>query len=366
MKKVFAFCSMLFILLMISAQVVYAEEETKRHGLVEGLLKQVDSTVKDTTKSVGKVVESTVEGTQKTVEETVSVTKDIVRTVVEPTTEKPISSVVNKTVEHVGKTVENVTPVVENTTATVTVVTKKVEEVVEELPEIPVVKEVVKEVGSVVHGTGQSVTDTVDKTVNDTVKVVKNLPPSEAKKPVQKPIEKPIDTSVPEKERIEPERHSKVEDQTMTDNSIVPLEGKSPTQEPTDVSEEKTDVAFVVKEQTVEFNVARKREASIKTLTAEKAEGNPTQPVIPKRPQPMSYDHLAAITTSMTSISSQSVVTSGVADYVMDVESWIMFNQPLEGRQWIHSSKIMRNQWTHAPPGQPPKQTPFLQVNQNN
>ena len=193
-------CLAIVMLFTVSPYIVQAEEiPIESSGLIGGILNQVDSTVKETTKSLSTLVDSTVNGTYKTVEDTFSFTKDVLETVAEPTQKKPISSIVNQTVELVADTVENVKPVVENTTNTVDTVTTEVVDVVEVLPDIPVVREVLEEVDSLFNGTIQ--------TVSHAVETVKELP---AQVKIEEPsqltsTEKPAKPVTPVKEDIQRE-----------------------------------------------------------------------------------------------------------------------------------------------------------------
>ena len=370
----------------MSPYIVQAEEITiESSGLIGGILNQVDSTVKETTKSLSTLVDSTVNGTHKTVEDTFSFTKDVVETVVEPTQEKPISSIVNQTVELVGDTVENVKPVVENTTNTVNTVTTEVVEIVEVLPDIPVVKGVLEEVGSLLNGTTQTVSHTVE-----TVETVIELPAQEKKEESSQPTstEKNAKPVTPVKEEIERETPSYVEVEYPVNDNINDQSLEITQQTEKVVIEIEEEIIIAIEEnseleldsnerqssldETPNNLVSEKKPSINKAFTHKKADVKKQKeqvyeesPVIPINTKPLQHNNQTFMATGTTPIFTPSMTSGGIGDYAMGIVNWVNTEFSLEGRLWIHSSETMRNQWTHAPPGKPPQQTPFLQAYKN-
>ncbi|MBD7984867.1 hypothetical protein H9649_09750 [Sporosarcina sp. Sa2YVA2] len=424
MKRIVITITALCCLLLVSTKTVQAEENGKqRRGLLGGLLQQVESTVNETVNAVGDVVGSVVEGVDKTVEDTVSLTKETVETLTDLEEKKPVSKIVDKTVKHVGKTVENVEPVLKNTTKTVDTVTSEVIGVTEELPELPVVTPVVDEVGKVVDKTAQTVTGTVDKTVDKTVETVNELPVvvEEVTKPVKElpvVVEEIVKPIKPERnpeisEVIEPSKPEAIqkpavsktpervnEKNEFTDNAEVdsalqavdttvsePVEQTKPevTESATDITLQPTAQPETFEQETKPFaeeaiaEIPNKSKSQTKTVNGEiktietldktmkqATPVKPESPAIPPNKQSLWNSNPVTITTATTSVSSVSVAHTGVADFFNGIVNWLDMQVLLEGRQWILLSEIMRNQWTHAPPGQPPQLTPFLQISIQN
>lgn len=367
----------------MSPYIVQAEEITRESsGLIGGILNQVDSTVKETTKSLGTLVDSTVNGTYKTVEDTFSFTKDVVETVLEPTQEKPISSIVNQTVELVGDTVENVKPVVENTTNTVNTVTTEVVDVVEVLPDIPVVKEVLEEVGLLLNGTTQTVSHTVETVIELPAQVKKeesSQPTSTEKnaKPVT-PVKEEIERETPSYVEVEYPVNDNINDQSLeitqqTEKVVIAIEEEIiiAIEENSELELDSNERQSLLDE-TPNNLVSEKNPPINKAFTKKKSDVKKQKeqvyqepPVIPIHPKPMQHNNQTFIATGTTPIFTPSLTPGGIGDYAMGIVNWVNMEFSLEGRLWIHSSEIMRNQWTHAPPGKPPQQTPFSQVYQN-
>lgn len=430
MKRIFLTVTVLFCLLMVSADVVHAEEDgKKRRGLLSGLLEQVGSTVDETLNAVGGIVGSAVEGVDKTVDDTVSFTKETVETLVDPKEKRPVSNIVGNTVEHVGKTVENVEPILKNTTKTVETVTTEVVGVTEELPKLPVVTPVVEEVGKVVNKTSDTLTGTIDKTVDKTVETVKDLPATveeviksddnEAAEPEKVPAAPGENTEKPMKEPVasaEPERPTKpaIPQKPVKPEIAGPNDGQSgtPVVEQDDsalqevgaavsepIAQTETETAESVNENSSQPAVEPEAFEQETDPSAEEAIGEiPTaiqtqmqtvdsgdetvdqpavtaveqstdrteSPAIPPTTKAAWHDTPVTMTTATTSVATASVASGGFSDFVTGIVNWLDTQVLLEGRKWIHSTEIMRNQWTHAPPGQPPQQTPFLQINNQN
>ncbi|MCM3744017.1 hypothetical protein M3193_07650 [Sporosarcina luteola] len=126
-------CGSLFCCVFVAPlAVAHAEEEAGNgRGIMSGVLEKVETTVIETTESVGDVVGSAVEGVDETVKDAVSITEDTVETLVEPSTKRPVSKILDHTVEFVEGTVDNVVPVVEKTMETASTTTSTVMDIVE-------------------------------------------------------------------------------------------------------------------------------------------------------------------------------------------------------------------------------------------
>ncbi|WOV88180.1 hypothetical protein QWT69_03375 [Sporosarcina oncorhynchi] len=401
MKRIVLTMTVLFCLVIVSTEVVHAEENgEKRRGLLGGLLEQVGSTVDETVNAVGGLVGSVVEGVDQTVDDTVSFTTGTLETLVDPNEKKPVSKIVENTVDHVGKTVKNVEPVLKNTTQTIDTVTTEVISVTEELPEIPVVKPVVDKVGKVVGKTTGTLTETIDNTVDETVETVQELPiiieevekpiiaerkpeipqvsepvehgkapaePANAELPVQsdmpQKVEKPVKTETIEPvEQIETERIERITENTTKQAAEQEVFDRKTEPFVEEAIAEIPNASLTQTKAPATTNVP----AMKNTASMEKAKSfEPQLPMIPARMKFIWKENPVTMTTSTSSISTASVTSAGFTDFVQGVFNWLDRQALLEGRQWIHSSEIMRNQWTHAPPGQPPQQTPFLHIKIN-
>lgn len=392
MRRIFLYSSLVFCLFITPAAAAHAQEDGgSRNGLLSGVLKKVESTVTETTESVGNVVGSAVEGVDQTVQDTVSFTKDTVETLIDPTTEQPVSKIVNRTVDFVEGTVDNVTPVVENTVETVHTTTSSVTGIVEELPEVPVVTPILDEVSTVVNKTTQTVSDTVKSAdVEETVEAVEeivesveqtttNIPellhenetlvlPQEDEKPTlpqesEKPVvpqedmpavheqagevsEQPVFES--NKDNMETQNHEMV---SVIDTPEVP-ESTEPI-----VDEDTTFIANEVPHETIVNPVKQVEKSKVETPAEQET------PTLPIQPNKKWKGIPIAVTTGTTSVTSPVLSHAGNADVVAGVVAGFAVLSDLTGRQWVHADEHMRIQWVHAPPGQPPQSTPFLQAN---
>lgn len=395
MRRVFLYSSLIFCLFIIPAAVTHAQEDGgNRNGLLSGVLKKVESTVTETTESVGNVVGSAVEGVDQTVQDTVSFSKDTVETLTDPTTEQPVSKIVNRTVDFVEGTVDNVTPVVENTVETVHTTTSGVTGIVEELPDVPVVTPILDEVSTVVNKTTQTVSDSVkgvdvEETLESVEEIVESVeqtttdipellygnetpvPPQEDEKvALPQESEKPVISqedmpAVHEQagEVSEQPVFELYEDNKETQNhemvSAIDTPGVTESTEPI-VDEDTTFIANEVPHEAVVDPVKQvaKVEKSKEETPAEQE--TPTLPIQSNK----KWEGLPiAVTTGMTSVTSPVLSHAGNADVVAGVVAGFAVLSDLTGRQWVHSDEHMRIQWVHAPPGQPPQSTPFLQAN---
>lgn len=341
-----------------SEAVVHAEGVgDHRTGTLSGILEKVESTVTETTESVGDVVGSAVEGTDQTVQDAVTFTKGTVETLVDPTAERPVSEIVDHTIEFVGETVDNVVPVVEDATETVQTVTSGVTGIVEDLPEVPVATPVFDEVGKVVNKTTETVNDTfevaeVEETADSHGKVIENetpVLPQEVDTPsrdsqTDKVIEQPVIDTRQEVENADPISAIDFPENAESTAQIV--------------VEEETFISNEAPLETVADPVKRVVSvAKIKKETPAKQE----TPAVPIQSSTQRDGIPIAITTGNTSVVSPFVAHSGNADVVAGIVDEYSMLSYLSSRQWIHSDEYMRIQWVHAPPGQPPQSTPFLQ-----
>lgn len=351
--------SLIFCVLIAPVAVAHAEDgDGEGKGLLSGVLNQVESSVKDTTESVGTVVESAVEGVDQTVKDTVSFTKDTVETLTNSSTEQPVSEIVDRTKDFVEGTVDNVIPVVGNTTETVHTVTTSVTGIVKELPEVPVVSPVVNEVGKVVNETTEPVIETVEiveivEATDLTEVVIENETPA-----LSESVDAPLIDA--KSEEVIEQPVLKMNEETSAEDEVVA--GHSPEiAEPTKPEAIDEDITFISNEtpQQIAPSLEKQFAGSVKVK-----EGKPVvheTHTIPVESKTQWEGIPIAITTGTTSISSP-VFLGGNADVVAGIMNGCAILHIMSGRQWIHSDEQMRIQWVHAPPGQPPQTTPFLQV----
>lgn len=388
---------------------------------VEETVKAVGGIVESTVDGVGKTVDDTVSFTKDTVETLVDPEeKKPVSKIVDNTVKH-----LGKTVENVEPVLKQTTKTVDTVTTEVVGVTEELPD----LPVVkPVVKEVGKVVNQTSKTVTQTVDKTVDTTVEtvnglpavveEVTKPVSQLPEviEEITKPV-KPEQKPEKPEV-----AEPEKPQKTETQPVEENRPVqmkkPKSSESVNQhddsvdakddaalqevdtavsEPViqtkpesaesdaDIKTQPVDEKVSFEEETTPFaeeaiaEIPNERQAQTKTVIAltepaaasaksaePEAVAKPFAPPVPLNTKTSWQDNPVTMTTATTSISTTSVVNSGLADFVTGIVNWLDGQLLLEGRQWIHMSEIMRNQWTHAPPVQPPQQTPFLHINNQN
>lgn len=302
--------------------VAHAEEEAGNgKGIMSGVLEKVETKVIETTESVGEVVVSAVEGVDEAVKDTVSITEDTVETLVEPSTKRPVSEILDHTVEFVEGTVNNVVPVVEKTMETASTTTSTVTDIVE-----------------------------IEEVADSFEKVVRNeIPPQNEDAPAinvqpDEVVGKPVFDS----------------NEDVTDDDQSP---KVNSQEVLEFTESVVDddTKFIANEALEETAVRPVNQVA----RAAKVE-MPTEQEIPRIPTQSNsqWDKtLIAITTSSTSVAPPLKTIGGNADVVPGIVDGFAVRNNLSGRQWVHSDEQMRIQWVHAPPGQPPQSTPFLQTN---
>ncbi|MEK4406385.1 hypothetical protein MKZ26_18665 [Sporosarcina sp. FSL K6-6792] len=400
----------------------------KSEGLLAGTLKNVGAELKTTTESIGMVVEEPVHGAGETVKDTVVFTEQTVKRLSEPANSETESSLLKNTKSLLENTVGNTLPVVEKTTEAVTEtirttsteVTNTVDSIVNELPEMPVVTPVVEGVKEL----GKQTTTEVLKTVNLTVdSVVAELPTV----PVVTPVVKEVGDTVKETvSAVQPNQVKPVANETEKNSDSIPIDAvvetnETVSKEPQNDSgtmsmesdksyqrqinatriilvEETTDLIKqedpVMEEQSGLSDRPNRLpdEAEIvSALPISKATSNPVsmkivalqltnytggdavnfqkevdqKSTLPTEPRQKWKDlSVATITSSMSSIATSPLQISGHNDLgfgvVVDVFLLLISN----GRQWMPSDDHAMIQWTHAPPGQPPQQTPFLNVKQ--
>lgn len=386
----------------------------KSDGLLAGTLKNVGAELKTTTESIGMVVEESVHGAGETVKDTVVFAEQTVKSLSEPAKSEAEISLLKNTKSLLENTVDNTLPVVEKTAKAVTEtirttsteVTNTVDSIVNELPEMPVVTPVVEGVKEL----GKQTTTEVLKTVNLTVdSVVAELPTV----PVVTPVVKEVGDTVKETvSAVQPNQVKPVADETEKNPDSIPIDAVVETNET--VSKEpqndsgtmsmESDKSYqrqinatriiLVEEQTGLSDRPNRLpdEAEIvSALTISKDTSNPVsmkivapqltnytggdsvnfqkevdqKSTLPTVPRQKWKDLLVAtITSSMSSIATSPLQISGHNDLgfgvVVDVFLLLISN----GGQWMPSDDHAMIQWTHAPPGQPPQQTPFLNVKQ--
>ncbi|MCG7346584.1 hypothetical protein MHZ92_21005 [Sporosarcina sp. ACRSL] len=346
MKKVFLCNSLFFCVFFSTICVAYAEEGENGKGLLSGVFDNVESTVKETTESIGDVVDSAEEGADQTVQDTVSFTKATVETLVDPSSEQPVSDIVNHTVEFVDKTVDNVVPVIENATEAVQPTTSEVPEIVEELPVVPVVTPILDEVSNASKGTTKTVNPVEEADSFGTVSG------NESSALLEKEVMPPTDLQQDEeigRLAVTPN------DDTYQDEPVEDLTSTIKTFKATEVNKETT---FISNDASLETTVSPVNHSSVKIETP----ANPESPMIPIRAGEPVDRFPIVLTTNTTSIISPLVAYGGNADVVAGIVDSKAIRLNFSGRQWVHSDELMRIQWVHAPPGKPPQSNPFLQL----
>lgn len=399
----------------------------KSDGLLAGTLKNVGAELKSTTESIEMVVEESVHGAGETVKDTVVFTEQTVKSLSEPAKSETESSLLNNTKSLLENTVDNTLPVVEKTTEAVTEtirttsteVTNTVDSIVNELPEMPVVAPVVGGVKEL----GKQTTTEVLKTVNLTVdSVVAELPTVPVVTPVVKevgdtvketvsavqpiqvkpvadeteknPDSTPIDAVVETNETVskEPQNDSgtmsmesdKSYQRQINATRIILVEETTDLIKQEDLMEEQTglsdrpnrlpDEAEIVSALPISKDTSNLVSMKIVASQLTNYTGGDSvnfqkevdqKSTLPTEPRQKWKDlSVATITSSMSSIATSPLQISGHNDLgfgvVVDVFLLLISN----GRQWMPSDDHAMIQWTHAPPGQPPQQTPFLNVKQ--
>ena len=394
----------------------------KSEGLLVGTLKNVGTELKSTTKSIEMVVEESVHSVKETVKDTVVFTEQTVKSLPRSAENDTESSLLNNTRSLLENTVDNTLPVVKKTADavtetirnTTTEVTNTADTIVNGLPEIPVVSPVVEGVKEVGKQTTTEALRTVNKTVDS---VIAELPTV----PVVTPVVEEVGNTVTETvSAIQPNQVKPVADETEKSPASIPKDAVTDTVETVSkglrndsrtmnvesdksfrgqknaiqvIPEEEADLVKreepVVDEQTglddrtstlpdevetfraLPISKDTSKSFSMKIVAPEltnytvgdsvniQKEKN-QKPSLPTEPQQKWKDlSVATITSSMSSIASSPLQISGHNDLnfgvVVDVFSLLISNDG----QWIPSDDHAMIQWTHAPPGQPPQQTPF-------
>jgi len=348
-RRVFFYGSLFFCMFIAPAAIAHAGGEgSDRTGLLSGVLKKVESS-----ESVEDVVGSAAEGADQTVHDDVSFSKDTVGTLVDPATERAITEIVEHTVDFVEGTVEKITPVVKNSTETVQTATSEVTGIVEELPKVPVVIPVLDEVSTVVNETTKTVSDSVgdvevDETVDSFEKITKT-----SRLPQEK--ETPIIN----------EQHDEVIGQPVfdsnKDNDMVSIIDSPEVLESIETIVD-GETNFIPNEDLQETAGRSVNQVPKVAMTKEETTATEETPEIPVQSSTQWDGIPIAVTTGTTSVLSPPVSHGGNADFVPGIVVGMAILYNLSGRQWVHSDENMRVQWVHAPPGQPPQLTPFLQA----
>ena len=395
-------------------------------GLLGGTLKNVGTGLKSTTKSIETVVEESVHSAKETVKDKVVFTEQTVKSLPGSAKNDTESSLLNNTgsllentvdntLAVVGETTEAVTETIRNTT---TEVTNTADAIVNELPEIPVVSPVVEGVKEVGKQTTTEVLRTVNKTVDS---VIAELPTV----PVVTPVVEEVGNTVTETvSAVQPNQVKSVVDETEKNSDSIPKDVVTETVETVSKGlrndsgtmnmesdkpfrgqknalqvipeEEAADLVKreepVAEEQTglddrsntlpdevetlraIPISKDTSKSFSMKIVAPEltsytvgdsvniQKEKN-QKPSLPTEPRQKWKDlSVGTITSSMSSIASSPLQIGGHNDLsfgvVVDVFSLLISNDG----QWMPSDEHAMIQWTHAPPGQPPQQTPFLNV----
>lgn len=346
MRWVTLCCGLFFCVFIAPDVIAHAEEGGgKGKGLLSEVVEGVDSTVSE---SVGGVVDSAVEGVNETVNDTASFTGVTVDTLTESSKEQLASKVVNQTVELVGKTTDNVVPVVEVSKETVRKAASGFTVNLNKLPKIPVVKPVLDEVGQVVNQTTKPVKEAVNE-VGDSFDLVNENEPSVDLQNNNAPSRDAQPDAIEKTEVVSDD------DQLSTNDSLKALEFIEPL----------IDEGFGFDSNKAPFQTAVS--TVNETVNVAKVEGpvdqEATAPAVPIRSNAM-WDGipLAVTTTGATGNGSPVVGHVGNFDVLPGIVEVLALQHDLSGRQWVHSDEHMRIQWVHAPPGQPPQFSPFLQT----
>ncbi|HJF33787.1 MAG TPA: hypothetical protein K8V56_18630, partial [Sporosarcina psychrophila] len=254
-------------------------------------------------------------------------------------------------------------------------VNKTVDSVIAELPTVPVVTPVVEEVGNTVTETVSAIQPNQVKPVADETEKSPASIPKDAVTDTVETVSKGLrndsrtmnvesDKSfrgqknaiqvIPEEEADLVKREEPVVDeQTGLDDRTSTLPDEVETFRALPISKD-TSKSFSMK--IVAPELTNYTVGDYVNIQKEKNQ----KPSLPTEPQQKWKDlSVATITSSMSSIASSPLQISGHNDLnfgvVVDVFSLLISNDG----QWIPSDDHAMIQWTHAPPGQPPQQTPF-------
>lgn len=363
-------CIGVFIISMIVPFAIGQAEaqDDKEAGSLSTVFEKVGETVKNSVQSVGQVAETTIRGVDDTLRETGSFTEDSLKNLTDPNEEKPVSSLINQTIDHIESTVSNTTPVVEETTKVVDQAVSDVKGVTEALPEMPVFTPVVEEAGKVVEETTTAVTTTVNKTVEEVEKVptiVKPKKPSMEKRPgtdkVQDEVDiKPVVPTVPSlpADEVDDEPSSSI---NHVENPKM-VEPQSPTSAVSG-SIEQASLSEIPIERIVETNTVEKlseSEVNESLIVDAKIRKSATsEKEVPFHPLANGHDVQIVIQTNSTTVSSPTL-TSGHADVFASMLRPLSLSRDAVYQFGHHFSQTVKSQWSNAPPGQPPRFIPFL------
>lgn len=388
LKKIFLLCIACCCLFFVLPTVVHGEnigttsESTnskEKRKSPNGLL----GILTDTTKSIELVVQ-----------ESDNITTQAATDLSEPLS-KPTTSSIEDTGNLLNKTVENsvltlvvtVTETLSKTTSGVTnTVNDTVNTVVYELPPIPVVTPVVNEVSKTVEKTTSSVQALVEKTgvlVNRNIEIPGDIskdddvensdivhsedkimnPPHEIIQNEEKTIiedgnfdsnsseslpvitllaEIETDELVKQDETSNLEEHNEME-MNDGDNLFADYRSEETFKERHTIVKEFSDVEHIVNSKN-----------DIKTVYnySHPLESNKKRSIFPS----------AIITVTSPSTASLVLLLGGQSDSLSVVPIDVFTSISPNGRQWIHTDENARVQWTHAPPGRPPLQSPFFKM----
>lgn len=374
-----------------------SKEDWKSRSFLFSNLKKVDNMLKDSTKS-----------TDVDVQETVDLTKQTVIDLTKPLESKPITSSFEPTGNLLNDTVENSVPAIEKTMGIVTdTVTKTTSEVTDEvnqivnsvvyqLPTVPIVTPVLTEVSKTVKITTSSVDAVIEKTGEfikengqstiDSSKdvVVENSDPDDSEDKIMKPSREIIqkdEKAMTQEGNSNPSttKHSNdigfVEKRELVIPSL-PAIGTTELEEHDDIgivmNDEDNIVLNSFTEETAldqhtvvqEFSLIERENGAMEQVQnsnpdtiKKKTAYNSSHPLETSwkwGSLPSTFITVASPSTASSALSmgGQSDLFSGA---LVDVFTLISSST----RQWIHTDENAMVQWTHAPPGKPPKQSPF-------
>ncbi|MFJ7970245.1 hypothetical protein [Psychrobacillus sp. NPDC096389] len=390
MKKIFLLCIACCCLFFVLPTVVHGEnigttsestnskEERKSPNGLLGILT-------DTTKSIELVV-------QESVNITLQTSTDLSEPLSKPTTSsiEDTGNLLNKTVENsVTTLVETVTETLSKTTSGVTnTVNDTVNSVVYELPPIPVVTPIVNEVSKTVEKTTSSVQDLVEKT-RELVNGNKEIPNGPSKDDVVENndiVHSEDKIMNPPHEIIQNEEKTIIEDGNFDSNPseslpVITLLAEIETvelvkQDETSNLEEYNEIEMVINDGDKLFVDSKSEETSKERHTIVKEFSVVEQIVNPKKDMKTVYNSshpsesnntrgilpTAIITVTSPATASLILLLGGQSDSLSVVTIDVFKFISTKGRQWIHNDENAKVQWTHAPPGRPPLQSPFLKM----
>lgn len=390
LKKIFILCITCCCLILVLPIVVHGEnidttsestnskEEKKSPSRLFGILT-------DTTNSIELVVQ-----------ESVNITAQTAIDLSEPLSKPTISSMevtgnlLNNTVENsVPTLIGTVTETLLKTTSGVTnTVNDTVNSVVYELPPIPVVTPIVNEVSKTVEKTTSSVQDLVEKTgefVNGNKEIPNDILKDEDVENSDL-VDSEDKIMNPPHEIIQNEEKIIIKDGNFDSNpseslpvipSLAEIEtDKLVKQDKTSNLEEYNEIEMVMKDGDNLFADSKTEETSKERHTIVKEFSDVEQIVNSIKDMKTVYNSShptesnkqrsilpsAIITVTSPSTASLILLLGGQSDPLSVVTIDVFTLISTKGRQWIHTDENARVQWTHAPPGRPPLQSPFLKM----